>query len=92
LQVADIKCLIALTTDFQIMHSKHYGYLFKENIPLQLLPTKTHLVLHGMYVAFTKEMSTERKHVYLECVEAICFFPPPTLGVTGKAKSCRPCD
>jgi hypothetical protein len=62
------------------MHSKHYGYLFKENIPLQLLPTKTHLVVRGMYVAFTKEMSTERKHatnlVYLECVEAICFFTP----------------
>jgi hypothetical protein len=61
------------------MHSKHYGYLFKENIPLQLLPTKTHLVLHGMYVAFMKEMSTERNHAtnlfYLECVEAICFFP-----------------
>ncbi len=62
------------------MHSKHYEYLYKENIPLQLLPTKTHLVLHNMYVAFTKEMSTERKHVtnlvYLECVEAIYFFPP----------------
>jgi hypothetical protein len=62
------------------MHSKHYGYLFKENIPLQLMPTKTHPVLHGMYVAFTKEMSIERKHAtnlaYLECVKVICFFPP----------------
>jgi hypothetical protein len=62
------------------MLSKHYEYLFKENIPFQLLPTKTHMVLHSMYVAFTKEMSIERKHatnlVYFECVEAICFFPP----------------